>query len=483
MPDDNPTGDYRYRFVLPADWSAGAAVLRFDGIGSCARVWVNGEHVGTSRASGLPAEFDVGELLRMGDENVLAVRVHQWSSASYLEAAWRSGIFGDVTVLARPASAIEDVFVHADYDHVTGAGRLRIDAGPGARVALPELGIDAASGETVAVERVEAWSAEVPRLYEAVIASEGERVLVQVGFRRVAIEDGLLLVNGHRVDLHGVSRREFDGGEAELRRELERLKAHNVNAIRGGCHPHLPDLCDELGLYVLAEAEIDTHGFAEVQWRRNPSDDPAWQDAFVDRMRRMVERDKNHPSVILWSLGNESATGCNLQRDGGVGTGARRFAPTALRARLVVPRRRRLQPQGRVARGGRSDRPRRGALARGPSARRPAPADAVPAVRVRAGRARRRTRRCSSATRAVRADSSPAVRPPSSRRSSRRCGSRSAVGRCVSRTAIASATSRTSRSSGRWRRRGCRSPRERCASARCRRARTRSFRCRMSCRR
>ena len=164
VPDENPTGDYRCRFALPAGWPGGAAVLRFEDVGSCARVWVNGECVGTTRASGLPAEFEVGELLRMGDSNVLAVRVHQWSSGSYLETAWRSGIFGDVTVLARPASAIEDVFVHADYDHVTGAGRLRIDAGPGVRVTVPELGIEAASGETVEVGRVEAWSAEIPRL-------------------------------------------------------------------------------------------------------------------------------------------------------------------------------------------------------------------------------------------------------------------------------------------------------------------------------
>ena len=125
VPDENPTGDYRCRFAVPASWAGTDAVLRFEGVDSCARAWVNGDYVGTFRGSRLPAEFDVGWLLRPGEENVLAVRVHQWSSGSYLEDQdmwWLSGIFRDVSLLARPPGAIDDVFVHADYDHVTGAG-------------------------------------------------------------------------------------------------------------------------------------------------------------------------------------------------------------------------------------------------------------------------------------------------------------------------------------------------------------------------
>jgi beta-galactosidase len=325
VPDENPTGDYRCRFAVPLDWAHGAAVLRFEGVDSCARVWLNGDYVGTTRGSRLPAEFDVGSLLRPGTENVLAVRVHQWSSGSYLEDQdmwWLSGIFRDVTLLQRPAAGIDDLFVHADYDHVTGSGSLRVDAsGADVRVTVPELGIDVAGGESVLVERVDAWSAEVPRLYEAVVASAGERVLLQVGFRRVAISDGLLLVNGHRVQLHGVNRHEFDPdagravSEALMRRDVELMKAHNVNAVRTSHyppHPRFLDLCDELGLYVIDECDLETHGFWPLEWRRNPSDDPLWEDALVDRMRRMVERDKNHPSVVLWSLGNESGSGCNL---------------------------------------------------------------------------------------------------------------------------------------------------------------------------
>src|SRR4051794_28358114 len=179
VPDENPTGDYRLRFDVPPSFGEDA-VLRFEGVDSCFRVWVNGDFVGVSRGSRLPSEFDVGPLLRAGADNVLAVRVHQWSSGSYLEDQdmwWLSGIFRDVTLQARPlAGAIDDVFVHADYDHVTGVGRLRVDVpgGADARVTVPELSIAASSGETVTVERVEAWSAEIPRLYDCVVATDAE---------------------------------------------------------------------------------------------------------------------------------------------------------------------------------------------------------------------------------------------------------------------------------------------------------------------
>jgi beta-galactosidase len=325
VPDENPTGDYRRTFEAP-DGFAGPAVLRFEGVDSCARVWLNGSYLGTTRGSRLPAEFDVGGVLRPGAANVLAVRVHQWSSGSYLEDQdmwWLSGIFRDVTLLARPsAAAIDDVFVHADYDHVSGRGSLRVDVpGVDARVTVPELGIAALGGETVTVERVDAWSAEIPRLYDCVVASDGERVMLRIGFRRVVIEDGLLQVNGHRVQLHGVNRHEFDPvagrtvGEELMRRDIELMKAHNVNAVRTSHyppHPRFLELCDEYGLYVIDECDLETHGFFGLEWRGNPSDDPEWEHALVDRMRRTVERDKNHPSIVLWSLGNESGSGRNL---------------------------------------------------------------------------------------------------------------------------------------------------------------------------
>ena len=324
VPDENPTGDYRRRFVVPREWAGTDAVLRFEGVDSCLRAWLNGVELGVSAGSRLPTEFDVGELLRPGEDNVLAVRVQQWSAGSYLEDQdmwWLSGIFRSVTLLARPRGALDDVFVHAGYDHTTGTGTLRVDTDAPARVTVPALGIDVAAGESVEVPAVEPWSAELPRLYDAEVASAGERVRLRIGFRSVAVEDGLLKVNGRRVLFRGVNRHEFDPddgravSEEVMRRDVLLMKAHNINAVRTSHyppHPHFLELCDELGLYVIDECDLETHGFFVLGWRGNPSDDPRWEDACVDRMRRTVERDKNHPSIIMWSLGNESGSGSNL---------------------------------------------------------------------------------------------------------------------------------------------------------------------------
>ncbi len=324
VPDENPTGDHRVSFRVPEDWRGMGALLRFEGADSCLRAWLNGSELGVSMGSRLPTEFDVGEIVRPGQDNVLAVRVHQWSAGSYLEDQdmwWLSGLFRSVALLARPADAIEDVFVHADFDHTSGAGTLRVDTAVPARVTVPELGIDVPAGEAVAVAAVEPWSAELPRLYDAEVASAGERVRLRIGFRTMTVEDGLLKVNGRRVLLRGVNRHEFDPdhgravSEDVMRRDVLLMKAHNINAVRTSHyppHPRFLELCDELGLYAIDECDLETHGFFVLDWRRNPSDEPQWEDAFVDRMRRTVERDKNHPSIIMWSLGNESGSGRNL---------------------------------------------------------------------------------------------------------------------------------------------------------------------------
>ncbi|WP_328471352.1 glycoside hydrolase family 2 TIM barrel-domain containing protein [Streptomyces sp. NBC_00448] len=322
VPTENPTGDHLRGFDLPGDWPGGAAVLRFDGVDSCARVWLNGEELGTFKGSRLPVEFEVGELLRPRG-NVLAVRVHQWSSGSYLEDQdmwWLPGIFREVTLIERPEGAVTDFFVHCDYDHLTGNGSLRVDCDPQGTVTVPELGLDVATGET-AVVPVEPWSAEVPRLYDAELATEGERVPLRIGFRTVRVEDGLLKVNGRRVLFRGVNRHEFDPDHGRavdletMRRDLLLMKRHNVNAVRTSHYPPHPaflDLCDELGMWVVDECDLETHGFSEVDWRRNPVDDERWTPALLDRAARMVERDKNHPAVVMWSLGNECGTGRGL---------------------------------------------------------------------------------------------------------------------------------------------------------------------------
>ncbi|HEY2278717.1 MAG TPA: glycoside hydrolase family 2 TIM barrel-domain containing protein [Streptosporangiaceae bacterium] len=336
VPTDNPTGDYRVMFTVPPGWPAGRVVLRFDGVDSCARIWLNGTELGVISGSRLPAEFDVTGVVRpAGAENLLAVRVHQWSSGSYLEDQdmwWLSGIFRRVMLLSRPGGGVRDYFVHADYDHRAGSGTLRVDvdvdapgdpAGP-ARITVPELGLDAAAGETVTVPAVEPWSAESPRLYLGALTTPGETVPLRIGFRTVAVTDGILTVNGRRVLFRGVNRHEFDPDrgravtEATMRQDVLLMKQHNINSVRTSHYPPDPrflELCDEYGLYVIDECDLETHGFLGHSLDPvpdNPADQPDWRQALVSRMQRMVERDKNHPSIVLWSLGNESGSGQNL---------------------------------------------------------------------------------------------------------------------------------------------------------------------------
>ncbi|MFJ4367843.1 glycoside hydrolase family 2 TIM barrel-domain containing protein [Streptomyces chartreusis] len=332
VPDENPTGDYRRHFHVPAEWSAAdRIVLRFDGVESLFRVWVNGVEIGSAGGSRLAHEFDVTSAVRPGD-NVVAVRVHQWSAASYVEDQdqwWLPGIFRDVTLLVRPVGGIEDVWLRTGFDNEQGRLDPEVVADSTAfplTLRIPELGIEqvwssAADVKPLSVAGVQPWSAEQPRLYEATVTSASERIALRVGFRTVEIRGDQFLVNGHRVVFHGVNRHEahpergrvFD--EAHAREDLARMKRFNVNAIRTSHyppHPRLLDLADELGFWVILECDLETHGFDKVGWAGNPSDDPAWREAFLDRIQRTVERDKNHPSIVIWSLGNEAGTGSNL---------------------------------------------------------------------------------------------------------------------------------------------------------------------------
>ncbi|MGW6441826.1 glycoside hydrolase family 2 TIM barrel-domain containing protein [Lentzea sp. NPDC055074] len=320
VPSDNPTGDYRLTFDLPDTWPDEPAVLRFDGIDSCGLVHLNDVELGVTRGSRLPSEFEVGHLLRPSG-NVLTVRVHQWSAGSYLEDQdmwWMSGIFRSVSLLSRPGGGVTDYQVHASYDHVSGSGTLSVEGG---MLTVPELDVrDLLPGQSFSLP-VEPWSAESPRLYDGVVHTSAERVPVRIGFRTVAISDGVLTVNGARVVFRGVNRHEHHPrfGRAVPRevalQDVLLMKRHNVNAVRTSHYPPDPyflSLCDEHGLWVIDECDLETHGFGELGWAGNPSDDPRWAESYVDRMRRMVERDKNHPSIVLWSLGNESHTGRNL---------------------------------------------------------------------------------------------------------------------------------------------------------------------------
>ncbi len=322
-PDANPVGDYARTFELDA--VPERAVLRFEGVEGAATVWLNGVELGTTRGSRLPTSFDATAVLRIG-RNELVVRVAQFSAASYLEDQdewWLPGIVREVTLRSRPTGGVDDVFARVGW--AGGVGTLTVeavvDAGAAASVSLPELGITAAVGEELSIPGIEPWSAEHPRLYDLVVATASETVTLRIGFRTVSIDDGVLQVNGVPIMFRGVNRHEHhpDLGRtvprAMLEAELHLMKQHNINAIRTSHYPPHPDLleaADRLGFWVIDECDIETHGFGNVGWRRNPSDEPVWREAYLDRAARMVERDKNHPSIILWSLGNEAGTGANL---------------------------------------------------------------------------------------------------------------------------------------------------------------------------
>ncbi|MGI8457024.1 MAG: glycoside hydrolase family 2 TIM barrel-domain containing protein [Propionibacteriaceae bacterium] len=337
-PDANPVGDYRLRFDV-ADGFTDGARLRFDGIDNTGEVWLNGVRLGQTRGSRLVQEFDVTGVLRPGS-NLLAVRVAQFSASSYLEDQdmwWLPGIFRDVTLLAHPAGSVEDLQIHAGYAD-DGTGTLRVEltrntaepTGPTGQtgqtaedttVEIAELGVRGRPGETIMVGPVQGWTAETPRRYALVITSPTEVITEWVGFRTVGW-DGTITVNGKPVMFRGVNRHEHDPDHGRavpyerLRAELRLMKQHNVNAIRTSHYPPHPDLlelADELGFWVIDECDLETHGFLFAAWRDNPSADPVWAPAYLDRMRRTVERDKNRPCVIGWSLGNESHVGSNLE--------------------------------------------------------------------------------------------------------------------------------------------------------------------------
>ncbi|WP_327581559.1 DUF4981 domain-containing protein [Nonomuraea sp. NBC_00507] len=318
LPDDNPTGDYRLVFDLPSGWPPGRSVLRFQGVDSCGTAWLNGHLLGHSKGSRLPFEFDVTGIVRPRG-NVLAVRVQRWSSGSYLEDQdmwWLPGIFRDVELLSRPVGGIDDFTVVASFSG--GTGRLLVTSSSPGLVEIPLLGLAVPTGQEVTIPHVEPWSAERPHLYHGTLSAAGETISLAIGFRTVAVSGGRLLVNGAPVFLRGVNRHEHDPtrGRALDRdtmiRDIVLMKRHNINAVRTAHYPPHPEflrLCDEYGLWVVEECDIETHGFIYAGWEGNPPDEPMWREALLDRTRRMVERDKNHPSVIIWSLANESMGG------------------------------------------------------------------------------------------------------------------------------------------------------------------------------
>ncbi|MCL2639269.1 MAG: DUF4981 domain-containing protein, partial [Phycisphaerales bacterium] len=344
---ENPTGCYRRSFYVAEDgMGGGRKFLRFEGVDSCFVVYVNGVEVGMSKGSRLASEFEITDKLVAG-ENVLAVKVHQWSDGSYMEDQdmwWLSGIFRDVWLISRPVTYLRDVFVKTVFDKDYVDARLEVEISvegkAGGRV-VAEL-VDAAGKNVWKTEepvkqatfsigqlmkKPRQWSAEDPYLYRLTLTlldekgNVAEAITQRVGFRQTDIKDGQVLVNGRKIVFRGVNRHEHHplfGRAVPLETSVQDvllMKRHNVNAVRTSHYPPEPrflDLCDEYGLWVMLECDLETHGFHYNGKPGNPSTDPAWEKACVDRIERTVARDKNHACVVMWSLGNECEYGPNM---------------------------------------------------------------------------------------------------------------------------------------------------------------------------
>jgi beta-galactosidase/beta-glucuronidase len=362
IPQQNPTGCYRRTFTVPKEWNGSRIFLKFEGVDSAFYVWVNGKEIGFSKGSRIPAGFDITAVAKPG-ENLIAVQVMQWSDGSYIEDQdmwWLSGIFRDVYIHAAPATRIRDLRVRTPLDKKYRNATLQVrvaianeEAKASAGLKLEAVLLDAAGlevvppmTEAVSVEKgAEAqvnlsakvvnplkWSAETPNLYTLLLTLKDakgniiEVVPCTVGFRSVERTNSQMLVNGQPILIKGVNRHEThpDLGRTmtveSMTEEILIMKRHHINAVRTSHYSNDPrwlDLCDRYGLYLIGECDLECHGMctAHEGWR-NDCFDPLssgadWKDAYVDRMVRMVERDKNHPSVIIWSLGNESGYGTN----------------------------------------------------------------------------------------------------------------------------------------------------------------------------
>lgn len=344
VPSENPTGIYRRNIEIADQWEGRRNVLRFEGISSAYDVWVNGEHAGYSKVSRLAAEFDITELLHKG-ENQITVRVYQWSDGTYLEAQdmwWYSGIFRDVTLISEPNCGFIDYVVDGNLspDYRNGILKQRIWAAEDCEEVRWTLrdesktcvaeGVavlrDGAAQCECEVENIRAWSAEAPKLYElsASLIKNGEAVdeiAVRTGFRKIELKGCNFLVNGKAIMLNGVNLHDFsprNGGTVDpavVEEDLRLMKQHNINAIRC-CHypkqPYFYELCDVYGFYVIDEADLETHGFEWIQKYEWLNEEPGWKEAYCERNTRMVKEHRNHPCILMWSLGNESSTGTNF---------------------------------------------------------------------------------------------------------------------------------------------------------------------------
>lgn len=351
-PDYNPVGSYRRDFTIADDWQDKRIILHFGAVRSAFYVWVNGKKLGYSQDGKLPAEFDITEVVSPG-KNTLAVEVFRWSDGSYLEDQdmWRiSGIQRDVFLQVVPKTQLWDFHAATSLINNFKDGLLNLD------VTVENTNDDASSstlhsaifdGDTLlwqntqklkseagekhtisfntTLKDITAWSAEVPKLYDLQLTltqdgQEQQVVREAIGFKNVEIKDGLLLVNGQPIVIKGVNRHEHEPengqaiGRESMRKDIELMKLNNINTVRASHYPNDPywyRLCDKYGLYVIDEANVESHGYGFEE--DSLGNDPQFKEAILDRVNGMIERDKNHPSIISWSLGNEIGPGPSIR--------------------------------------------------------------------------------------------------------------------------------------------------------------------------
>ena len=347
VPQDIPCGAYVHNFEYSRDEKASKAFLNFEGVDSCFYVWINGSYIGYSQVSHMTSEFDVTDVLQDGT-NTVAVLVMKWCDGSYLEDQDKfrmSGIFRDVYILKRPKQAISDYHIKTRIEDMLAKVeiemkfysplnvRISIEDRNGAVVALGSI---AEEGKAVLeIASPELWNTENPYLYKLILETENEVIVDHIALRKIEIKDQVIYLNGQKIKFRGVNRHDSDPvtgftiSPEQITTDLTLMKQHNFNAIRSSHYPNAPffyEMCDKYGFMVIDEADIEAHGPFMIyrkedtdynrfkRWNEKIADDPVWEEAIVDRVKLMVERDKNRFCIVMWSMGNESAYGCNFEK-------------------------------------------------------------------------------------------------------------------------------------------------------------------------
>ncbi len=347
VPQDIPCGAYVHNFEYSRDEKASKAFLNFEGVDSCFYVWINGSYIGYSQVSHMTSEFDVTDVLQDGT-NTVAVLVMKWCDGSYLEDQDKfrmSGIFRDVYILKRPKQAISDYHIKTRIEDMLAKVeiemkfysplnvKISIEDRNGAVVALGSIAEEGTA--VLEIASPELWNTENPYLYKLILETENEVIVDHIALRKIEIKDQVIYLNGQKIKFRGVNRHDSDPvtgftiSPEQITTDLTLMKQHNFNAIRSSHYPNAPffyEMCDKYGFMVIDEADIEAHGPFMIyrkedtdynrfkRWNEKIADDPVWEEAIIDRVKLMVERDKNRFCIVMWSMGNESAYGCNFEK-------------------------------------------------------------------------------------------------------------------------------------------------------------------------